>query len=116
MLRRCNNPARYQARGRRMPAADVRDRRWRGGGGRLGESDSDLDSANGEEADDRAPEDADDYQGDNSDGFANAHVDVLSVASDASDPPVQVLAALSEYDSAVLSADLNAHVPSVVSI
>ena len=115
MLRRCNNPARYQARGRRMPAADVRHGRCRGGG-RLGESDSDLDSANGEEADDRAPEDADDYEGDNSDGFANAHVDVLSVASDASDPPVQVLAELSEYDSAVLSAVLNAHVPSVVSI
>ena len=38
----------------------------------------------------------------------------MSVASDASDPPVQVMAELSEYDPAVVSVDLHGEVPSVV--
>ena len=88
----------------------------RGGGDRLGKSDSDLARNSGDEVDGRAPEDADEYEGHDGHNDANAHVEVVFVASDVPDPPVQVMAELSEYDLAVLSIDSHVDVPSEVSV
>ena len=117
MLRQCNSRARYPTCRRRMATAYVRHRRGRGGGGdKIGESDPDTGSNIGDEANNRALEDADEYEGDNAVNDTNVHVHVVFVASNASDPPVQVMAEMSEYDPAFSSVDLHGDVPSLVPV